>query len=179
METKTLISKHLEYDFKSSNSSTFGSLKKRFNAELTRLHDNLSTIMEISFPNENIDKLSKLILQKYLAYIVQSDSFFITTEKTIWVRPNNYIDLSIYSDILITKFSNLDFSSSCDIVSSMILSDFYSFLETVIDSINSHLIVYDNSPIFSLENTQIRSFSVLDNSFQNIAMQISFSVDLI
>ena len=89
METKNLISKSSEAPSVSSELSTFKSLKERLNLELTRLNDSLLAIVNISFSDEKIDRLSKIIINKYLGSI--RNYFFwntrISDTKGIQKRP--------------------------------------------------------------------------------------------
>lgn len=100
METKNLISKSSEAPSVSSELSTFKSLKERLNLELTRLNDSLLAIVNISFSDEKIDRLSKIIINKYLNCVINISNHCVTTQKTFWVNPNDYIDLSAYVDLL-------------------------------------------------------------------------------
>ncbi len=178
METKNLISKSLEAPSVSSELSTFKSLKKRLNSELTRFNDSLLTVVNVSFSDEKLDKLSKIIINKYLDCVINISNHCVTTQKTFWVNPNDYIDLSAYVDLLKSDSSS-NLSTVYNEISQKIFDDFSSFVKTVINSINEKLSADNCYPIFSLEKVQVRNFSFDKNSPEGIKMQISFDVDLV
>lgn len=178
METKNLISKSLEAPSVSSELSTFKSLKERLNLELTRLNDSLLAIVNISFYDEKIDRLSKIIINKYLNCVININNHCVTTQKTFWVDPNEYINLSADVDLL-KSASSSELSTVSDKVSQKIFDDFSSFVKTVINSINEKLSSDNCYPNFSLEKVQVRNFSFDKNSSEGIKMQISFDVDLV
>lgn len=178
MGTKNLIFKSLEGSCMSSTSSTFKSLKERLNSELIQFNDCLLTIVNVSFSDEKLDKLSKIIINKYLDCVININNHCVTTQKTFWIFPNDYFDLSVYSDLL-KSASSSELSTVSDKVSQKIFDDFSSFVKTVINSINEKLSSDNCYPNFSLEKVQVRNFSFDKNSSEGIKMQISFDVDLV
>ena len=148
----------------------------RTNEKLINLHKNIVNASTLQNSDENIDTVSKKILNKYDSSLVQIDLTSLFTVKDYWIWASDYIDLSDYSAKLKSCFqeqTDSDFSELLKNLEESVTREVTSFLENSIKWINESIAPYS----FFLCDLTVRD-TKFDKDSPSFDVQFSFVIDV-
>ena len=172
MENENLFSETLSLLCEDSKEqSNLQSLIERINQELVNLRECILTAKSFEYPNDETAMFAEKVLNKYWHSILQIDSAFLSTKKSICVYANDCVDLSPHEEklkVAAITFSHVDFSLLLDDFKEVICDDMNTFVEFSLKLID-YAMNFKYS--FYLESINLKKFNY-DNNHLSVQFEL-------